>query len=232
MEETFSLGDRFVAIYYDTRWSPIAKIYYQVMDDSLTPLLEPNGRALTLDNINDETIICTANSGLGRFAILYKKPLNNAVHYYIQEIDNNGFKLYEGFGIELSIASINANPKISYDANSLIIFWSNLGFLKGQKIENGIQHWKTEGKLITTMPNIRLQLLAAHNRYVLLHLDNLSNGTSECRVLRINSDGNIAEGWNETGMLLQASSNSLFQQVLHSGVDDQDLVVFYKMVHL
>lgn len=236
---TFRIQDSFISVWADNR-NPesLQKLYYQIYSPTSGSVLETDGRALNPDQnlveyYQDATILPDNN-----LAIIYSAYQNGSHHFYLQKIDQNGNRLYAGFGILCTFGFSNQSSfRISYHNGDIYVGWRRFSVesgsqIVGQRISNDQIQWEPEGKIILQVPENHTGYFEAllHNYYVWTIRDN-SYTEESTRVLRVNEDGNPALDWDPEGMKVLAESISGGQSLAQAGMMGEDLGFIIRVEH-
>ena len=175
----FALDNRFVSIWYDTR-AGLNKggIYYQLLDQNMQPLLEPNGRPLrpSADGIMELRQAILGNDN--RLYLLYRVASNG--RDYLQAIDYYGSLCFGEGGIEFGLR----NQIMGIVDHVIYLFWTgssdgSSSRIMGQKYVNGIAQWNQHGEqLLGSVTNHQYTLLGFENG-LLVYSDQYSSSTGE-----------------------------------------------------
>ncbi|MDY0151966.1 MAG: hypothetical protein RBS43_06795, partial [Candidatus Cloacimonas sp.] len=121
-----SLNNKFIFVYRDSRFNWRDKIYYQITNNDLVPLLEANGNPLNPDPSNGEQYLdCVAKTN-NRLLLLYAVYQGNMPEIYLQEVDENGNRTWPGKGLLVTnTPSIDINRcQISLVNDDVLVTWN------------------------------------------------------------------------------------------------------------
>lgn len=229
--DSFNLGNNFLHLYNDTRYSWINKIYYQITNNNGAPLLEINGRALNPGSTEHEQLLDCLVSPTNSVWVLYAIYLDNSYSLYLKEITSDGSSNPTGLGIAVSSGSfILQGCELSWVAGDIVVVWPALDpgtpyqSIYGQRFHNGIPQWQTNGKLLVSSGNYYLIPLEFKSDYLLFQKEDYNTGYVTLIVLRLNGEGNPVSGWPAEGMQV-FSGNYNYTMYQQSGLVNDNLVL-------
>ena len=230
--EVCSVGDRILATWTDNRMSGNNKrIYYQILDNEDTVLSE-GGIPLNPQGTFAETFHQVLEVDQ-QAAILYNVWDNGVFKAYLQVIDRNGEKLYDGYGVEIFADAIEGSiwrSHCSYYNGDFYIAWNRSAGGVGnwhmeilaQRISDGVCLWGPGGKLIRQGTPLAGFYVTAFCGNYLIWTENY-----QTRVLKLDPQGDPYPGWDPSDCLVL--DPSLTQRYdLHSAflAGDDDLILF------
>ena len=235
--DTIALGDRTLSIWTD--YHPIGKIYYQIQNQNMEPLLALNGVALNPGDDKSETIVCAQKTPDGSVAVLYNAMIYGNNEYmsctFIQKIAANGLPLYPGRGIAIAdICSYDRNTFMGISGDDIYLGWNeysdaNQGLIKGQRITNGQKMWGEDGMVIMNpAPTSRIYLKNVTGQYY-QWIESNSSMDQAIKVLRVDANGAAADAWNPVGMNIVEDDEYPVQEQVRSGLVGEDLVAFVSL---
>ncbi|HPF09103.1 MAG TPA: FlgD immunoglobulin-like domain containing protein [Candidatus Cloacimonadota bacterium] len=202
----YQLGNRSISIWGDNR-SSRSKIYYQILDDQMNPILPINGKEF---NAGSSYISITklAVSNHNTLAMAYYLYEADDYQLYYQEIDANGELVYPGGGIYISDANTGyLYADIGFDGEDVYLYWranTNNPYLTqkvmGQKLHEGSIQWESGGRDLFS--HAYLGQFVAQDRFLAFTASDVESGDHQVRALRFNPEGQIEEGWGPNGILL------------------------------
>ena len=236
--DCIALGDRTFSIWMEYR--QMGKIYYQINNQNMEPLLALNGLALNLGDNKSENIVSVQKTPDGCVAVLYNTLIYENDEYLsctlIQKIDANGLPLYPGRGIAITDAPFhNLDSCMGISGNDIYLGWNedsagSPNVIKGQRIVSGQKTWGEDGMVImnpTPASNIYLQNVTG--QYYQWKETNSSINRREVKVLRVDASGAAASGWNPVGIKIVEDNNFLDQDHFRSGLVGEDLIAFINL---
>ena len=201
------LGDRFVSIWKDARQN--GSLYYQIYNQYMQPLLEPNGRAvrrLSRDSYLRQAVVSNDN----KLYLFYSNGWGNLRKAYLQAIDYHGDLCFGDDGIEI----VERKQMMGCVDDTIYLFWVQApghgqpNMIMGQKFVNGIAQWGENGKLIWTgNPNFYLTLMGFQNGLLIYKEWETSSTSDRLTFLRasvFDSDG-LINTVGEYGSILLSS---------------------------
>ncbi len=231
---TYALGDRWITLWIDNR--EYSSIYYQILNQNMEPLLEPDGRRLNFAPNSYTYIQKSTITPDGKLALIYstqtylpEQTLNNT---WLQIIDSNGEPFYVGYGFAL--AGDN-DYQISCSGDALYLGWTKYHVgpvhqVIGQKFVNGIPMWGVEGKVLASAPLIYLiQLKGIAGPYYIWNINSPDQEHTFCRTLRLDANGDPALGWPAEGMDIIVDNWYLDHELAEMSTVGDDLVAFINL---
>lgn len=230
--EVCSVGDRILATWTDNRMSGNNKrIYYQILDNEDTVLSE-GGIPLNPQGTFAETFHQVLEVDQ-QAAILYNVWDDGVFKAYLQVIDRNGEKLYDGYGVEIFADATEGSiwrTHCSYYNGDFYIAWNRSAGGVGnwhmeilaQRISDGVCLWGPGGMLIRQGTPLAGFYVTGFCGNYLIWTENY-----QTRVLKLDPQGNPYPGWDPSDCL--ALDPSLTQRYdLHSAflTGDDDLILF------
>jgi hypothetical protein len=189
----FTFGDRFLSIWTDTRSNE--HLFFQLFDQDMHPLLEPNGRAVHPYSINSPILVQSYISEDNKFHLIYKPRYWDPK--YLQAIDYEGNLCYDGNGLEIQLP----DSVVGNAGHVTYVFWTvdtvgRSNKIMGQKYVNGQAQWSEVGGLI--LPNVyshKYTLLGFENG-LLIYSDGFysyqQEGPAFLRALKFDANGLIS----------------------------------------
>lgn len=192
-------------------------LFYQIVNSDGQKLFESSRRLLPFENIiyNDYLLQLDNN---GNVIIVCNVVESRSPKTILQKIDWEGNLLYTPAGIKVfdTVSSIRKEFQLFNDGSDLFIYGSTYdisnfyGTIIGQKITNGNIMWGPYGKVIIDKAdggqfdenNIDVTLcnLSLNENTIFWH--EYQNGCSSYRILKLDSEGLPAPGWNTEGNLI------------------------------
>lgn len=228
LNQSYALGDRYLILWNDTRSGN--GLYYQLVDQSMQPILEPNGRAVPLEGDLILPLMQSIVSPDNKLYFIYKTKGNYIPH--LQTIDYNGNLGFEDCGIQLTNTE---NYVIDWVNNFVYLAWikhcsGRTSKIMAQKYINGQPQWGNEGKvLVNNKANHFYQLLDFKNGYLVYSELNHSTKATYCKAIRFDIFGYPYPAWDFDEIYI-SSENIHPQTPLYSvGLMGDDLVVILQM---
>ena len=229
--EIFALGDKYLALWADSRDGYYNDCtYYQLCDQSMQPLLEPNGRELFQGETPMESFISAKLITDNTLAVLYSFYEDGGIQLHVQVIDSNGECLYPGGGIDIPIGGNNArNLAMSTWDGAIYLGWSETGDaetlqIKGQCIANGKLLWGNNGRIIHTVAaGNTTNFIGLEGRYYLWE------EMGQSKTLLVDELGNPQAGWNPAGINLLTGDVIPRRRVISQGIVDGNLIIFHSV---
>jgi hypothetical protein len=136
-----------------------SKLYYQICNDNLSPLLEEFGRELNPDSDEIELLKAIVRTPDNQIGILYLSG-NEYFNLYYQVIDNMGIALLPGKGVLIkeNVANTNCNFCMTCADGDVIIAWEEVySLLYTQLLEANVciimfPNGLPEGKILSKAP--------------------------------------------------------------------------------
>ncbi|MDD2230296.1 MAG: FlgD immunoglobulin-like domain containing protein [Candidatus Cloacimonetes bacterium] len=230
--ETYSLGDRFLTLWADSRRQQ-QKLYYQISNSNQQIQLPENGLALNPQENLTESMVSAVKTPDNCVAILYLVYVNSNSTCHLQLINNNGERLYSGRGLLIPISYYYTNLKLSCDATGIYLGWTKWEYgigstIMGQRISNGENMWGENGKEIhiNTDTNLDVSLADLQGSYYIWREIGLLSNNAVINVLKVDINGDPAAGWDISGVSMISPEDSSYQLIVDSGLVGTDLVAF------
>ncbi|PKN73389.1 MAG: hypothetical protein CVU50_03610 [Candidatus Cloacimonetes bacterium HGW-Cloacimonetes-3] len=228
----YALNDRFISLWLDSR--NYDRIYYQLSNTNLEPLLQENGRALNPPGTEWEYVVTAQKTHDNRLALLYGVTEENLCRYYLQQIDSNGATLYPGRGIEVTSSWVYfLDMRMGFAEGDIYLGWANTDNdnpkIMGQRIANGQKMWGENGKTIAVPETMYYYFEGVQSSYYMWRTTDYTQNASYSKVLRVNASGDPATGWDASGLHLFPGQTFTDMDVMDSGMVGDNLIVFANM---
>ena len=214
----FTFGDRFLSIWTDTRGGE--HFYYQLFDQDMQPLLEPNGRAVHTSNIEFPTLLQNYIGADNKFYLSFKPKYGGMT--YLQAIDYDGNLCYAGNGLELG----ESECVVGNVENVTYVFWTKQvggrsDWIMGQKYVNGQAQWGVNGeRVLSHVFNHRYKLLGFENN-MLIYSDTFDTyeqvGPAFLKALRFDNSGLVIPAGGDGIITLCSEPVSLANPLIAKG---------------
>ena len=236
--DIFALNDRYITLWQDDRDG--YKIYYQISDQNMQPLLAPNGVALNPVLNDEEYQVSLQATPDGKLAVLYnlQEQIDGSTVYetYLQLIDHYGERLYPGRGIHIPPQGSYGNGSVmGISGNDIYLAWmeSEDGIVRqiiGQRVCNGQLMWGENGKVITSAPQLfNIEIKGIVGSYFIWETQNAEQDRSFCKALKVDQNGDPASGWTVAGSNLILDNDYDEQDYLKAGLVNDDLISFVRL---
>ncbi len=223
----YALNDRFLSLWIDYREG--GKLYYQILVQSGEEVLEPGGVALCVDQLCYDQLIDQCVTGDGKLALIYRTsiPDTSIDCYFLQIIDSEGNRAFEGNGMQLAPDTIG---QISSVGNDIYLGWTAPynGIptqIHAQKLVNNEPVW-ADGMIIYACPegnHISLSdMIGPH----FLWEESSTGSNNIIKALRIDTNGAPATGWAEAGLELISEPGFDIGLLCIAGMVEDDMVAF------
>lgn len=235
-----SLGNRYIHIFRDNRYQGDYQLFYQISNSSISPVLEPNGRALNQFTHNSETYMDSITLPDNKTAILYSIYSNNSSSLYLQEIDTSGQLTYPEPGLLICSGDTgNYNiAKLSVYLSDIYIAWDSYGenwqsgFINGQRIDNGQAMWQAGGRVLIPLISGFMDLRALVSNYLVYERLISGSSTMELFTLAFNESGDPIQGWQPIGTCVATNSIYATNMCQRAGLSGENLLLFYNIVDI
>ena len=226
--DNYVLGDKFISLWTDFREG--SSLYYQIYNQNMDPLLEPQGRRVFPEAVVYSQILDATVTQDEKFAFVYRtQAYNDDTNYeetYLQTIDSSGQTGFPGLGMDL----VNGiNYQMSSVDNALYLAWKTVGsnIIRAQKIVNNQAMWNIGGKLIYSAESGHsTSLCEMAGSYIVFSDFDLNLYTQTSKVLRIDANGDPAVGWNHSGTCVFSPQPGVNNYCMDAGLVSDALVVF------
>jgi hypothetical protein len=207
------------------------KLYYQICDDNLSPLLGEYGIELNPDSSEAEwlkKIILTPQNQIG---ILYlTQNAQDVFSLYYQVIDNTGTVLLPGRGILIkeAVTDPNYNYQMTCVDDDIIIAWEEIysllitRIIRGQRLHNNLPQWDAGGKILKQSTPYNCNLVNICENYLVYEDYNYTNYSYGIR--KLDTDGNPDPSWLLTDYITSGIHSFLMQSCSLMG---DEMAVFY-----
>lgn len=220
------LGDKYLVMWYDDR-DYYENIYYQICDQNENLLLEEHGRALPRETISNPHGMTAISLPDGTVAML----ISRGSSVFLQRIKGMGEAAYPGDGLPVFTLDHMPSAVMEYDDSGLSVVWKRYDFsgpsqasLRFQKIVGSTLQWEAEGKTIVTLPaETMVRLIGLRDGYLIFETYSHDRLYFNCRVLKIDEQGEIDSNWPQEGLVVFDGCN-----YHSSAVVDGDLIIFGK----
>ncbi len=193
------------------------RLYFQFLDAGGTPLLEPNGRAVSSGSISDYYEYSVAFDPAGQFCLVW--PEENRVK--AQLIDASGNRLWGDTGTYLTQTNfdLQTKPLVSWWDGAFYFAWAqmvtqqsgiqvyNPMHVFGQKLVNGVKQWGEDGILISQpVDNDDIfdaypeQLTGRYYTWTRTSWEPDIFGCMQVYTKLLDASGNAAPGWSAFGL--------------------------------
>jgi len=228
--EFHSLGDRSICIWDDNRNNQ-HKLYYQVLDQYLNPLLAENGIELATDSDNCQLVTAAVSPQNTLTFIAQHHNQDGTYSIFMQEIDANGNILYPGNGVQIDQSDMSYSLTLSFDGEARLIYWidylTNSSYrmiVNGQRIISGVATWGSEGICVYNVEDEDIEDISATSQYLLILVQNRGTYVRNVQALSLQADGSTNPGWPEYGIkLLDDEYNSYQERIRAVGTIGEDL---------
>ncbi|MEN6445160.1 MAG: FlgD immunoglobulin-like domain containing protein, partial [Candidatus Cloacimonas sp.] len=225
LTDCVALGNNYLVVWIDERQT--GKIYYQLYNGNQEMLLPENGTPLNDTFIGREEILAQEKISATEYAVVYyvyNDDGNNAC--YLQCINESGTKIYPDNGIFLRYY-MGSNVSISTQNEAIYIGWisdhTDYDYIMGQRIAGGQKLWGEEGKIIAqTDPNAN-DILVKSTYFIW----NNFTAPASISALKVDTDGNPAEGWNPEGLMISQTPNLDYVYLQKAYLEVDNLVLIY-----
>ncbi len=205
----------------DSRFSSGKTIYFQEINHYANFMLPENGFQITSPyNIADDTknFEVKMNPVKDEIALAFKKQILDQQKIYFQLFDSNGNIQFPSSGFatcsDTLMLGTQKFPSVSIldaENSAYMVVWSDSRIVGSdfttfkifaQKIQNGNRLWGEQGKLIFADPTQSndLNVQTAIGPYIIWNTEQYNN--KDLFILKIDENGNPAEGWNEGGLAI------------------------------
>lgn len=238
-EAALSYLDGYCALWTDTRDSDSGRLYYQLLDQSMDPVLQPNGVALCAELGVSDKLVSAISLPDGRVAILFTHyATEQAAGDLMLQIIETGAK--QGFpppGLTIAPNVGNTEASMSCANGDLYIAWqeydnpggNQVVRIVGQRVHQGQLAWGVDGLLINQMEQCDVLGLAMNADYVMVEYQGLGSDDSTVRVFRVCPDGFPAPGWTTAGLELVSNPSSWISLAdFKGGIADNDLICVFR----
>ena len=209
-QQILTNNDKKIVIWEDTRNAGYGfQIYYQIVNDDGSLVLEENGQPITtLTGDDQESMDSDIYPDSDILTVVWEENKLGYKQIYGQAVDLEGNMLWSNDeGLQLGESNVEqVNPKISTVINSTIheyyIGWEDYdNFMDtrilGQKIVDGNLEWGTEGKVIVDRTG-NDQLCDIFQNYYVWQSVGYNNRNIFC--LMVDENGDPAPGWDADGL--------------------------------
>lgn len=223
-----ALGDHYLNIWFDSRNNNA--IYYQIYNSNQEALFQENGIALTEPNIGLLGILTTEKISENEYAIIYRIQNDDILYAtYLQCIDANGTKLYDGNGI-LLYSTYGGSFSLSGWDNDIYIGWvlnedDSNSYVMAQRISSGQKMWGEEGKVIAELSNYVNSVKNRGRYFVWSSTD--ANFLTSIKALKLDVNGNPVSGWNPEGLNLAQLPETFVAHINNAFLEADNLVLTY-----
>ena len=241
--QCFSLGNRFLSIWLEKRTEASSideysflksGIYYQLFDQNMQPLLEPDGRPLQPLGDNALSMVQCVVSDDNKLYILFNDLGVNTV--ILQAIDYQGNLCFGDSGLQF----VNKNLMMGCVGNVVYLFWtepsvSNPYKIMGQKYLNGQAQWGQHGELLlASVPNHQYTLLGFENGF-LIYSDHYSpysgESSTHLKALLFDSYGQIVGVGGQNSIFLSSEDVSQTNTLVGTGTMGEDLCIIFRLAN-
>lgn len=228
------LEDSYFTIWHDNRGTSI-KVYYQIVNQNMITILEDYGRALNPDETDQEGLISAQKTANGSVYLLYSARYPEGPDFrtkvYLQKVNAFGDPEFPGRGIEITISGsydIIHQVHLGIVGEDAYLAWQEVNNhyqIMGQRIVNGEKVWDEGGRLIVAAPaDSQIEIDGLHGNYYQWHHIQIGAPRYYHKVLRVDVNGEGAEGWDPYGMNVIIDEDYLLEYDLISGLEDENLV--------
>ncbi len=232
LKKLLPLQDSFAYLWEDQR-SGEGKIYLQITDTDLVPLLTQNGLPLNHTSPK-ETFVDAVITPSGHIALLYIAYPGNTPVLYLQMISPTGEVLMPGYGTQV-IDSVTGNSLycLSTDGQDIYVAWRHSTSDSGpfqysimiQRFSNFEMMWEPGGRLLYNAGTNYVRGIGLTGRYLRYALDNYDLNRDFSYVIRFTTEGAAEPGWPSQGVNLTGSLYSQIQNASHAGMLGENLAV-------
>jgi len=238
--KTVSHNNTTFILWLDTRHGTFgAKMYYQIIDAQGNEVMPHNGARVSLDDegyIIEQDLNIEINDN-GELCIAWARIENTLVVPYVQIINSQGDRLLGDNGMQLkdNASARNTGIFINWRNGGWELFWtenvSTVLSIMGQRLENHQRVWGDSGKLILRVYDeftlgTNTTVSYAFSDYLIFSFANSQmNNNENYQLLKIDDDGNIAEGWAPFGKPVAYSS--AYQSLVKTLINDEKIYVFW-----
>jgi hypothetical protein len=231
----YSFEESSICLMHDFRGDNM-QIYFQILDSSLNQQLQTNGKALNQNSRHQQELL-SAKIGLNKhLGLLYCQYDGEEYSYYFQEIDDDGELIFPDEGIHIATVDFSSTAcEISSDENSWYLYWADAetdneipNQVRGQRILDGQIQWPAGGKILASHENSYISAYSAADRYLVYYQVDYSGAGDQCIALRLQSDGNLQQGWSPQGVLIAEANpqNNSYVFMDKTGLINDDLYIF------
>ena len=234
LTHSIPLEDSYFTTWFDFRGTNF-KVYYQIVTQNMTTLLEDYGRALNPDETDQEGLISAKKTANGSVYLLYCASSPQGPDFrtkvYLQKVDAFGDPEFPGRGIEIMISDFDEiweQVHLGIVDEDAYLGWqegSNYYQIMGQRIVNGEKVWGESGRLIVAAPaDSRIKIDDLHGSYYQWKHVQIGTPGSYHKVLRVDANGDGAAGWDPYGMRVIVDEGYPHESDLVSGLEGENLV--------
>jgi len=206
-----------------------SKLYYQICNDNLSPLLEEFGRELNPDSDEIELLKAIVRTLDNQIGILYLSG-NEYFNLYYQVIDNMGIALLPGKGVLIkeNVANTNCNFCMTCADGDVIIAWEEVysllytQIIRGQCLHNNVPQWVSGGKILKQSTPKGVALIKILGNYLVFADYALDYSLG---VIKLDANGNPEPSWALTGSYITSGTN--LDLIQNCGLINDELVLFY-----
>jgi hypothetical protein len=238
-EAVVPIGSGFCALWSDTRGSDLGQLYYQILDQAMSPVLQPNGISLCADMGISERIVSAVPMPDGSVAVLFTyfadfQSVGDLLLQIIEPDGSNGLPL-PGLTIAPNVGSTEASMGLAN--GDLYIAWLDYEYvggdpvakILGQRVHQGVLEWGGGGRLIHQRSQCGVWDVAVNADYIMIEYQDFSSDGNNARVFRVLPNGSPAPGWPSFGHeLVSTPSNWISLANFRGGIADNDLVCVFR----
>ncbi|HNX03361.1 MAG TPA: FlgD immunoglobulin-like domain containing protein [Candidatus Cloacimonas sp.] len=208
------------------------KLYCQICDDNLSPLLGEEGIELNPDSNDAEWLKAIIKTPENQVGILYlSQNAQDVFSLYYQAIDNNGLCLLPGKGILLkeTVTDQAYNYMMTCADGDILIAWEETysllynKIIRGQRLHNNVPQWDAEGKILKQSTPYECGLVYLGTNY-LVYEDYSYYYSYSWGIRKLDASGDPDPSWQLTDYITSGTHSDLMQSCSLAG---DEMTVFY-----
>ena len=227
----YRVGNKFLSMWIDSR--NMYSIYFQLVDDEMQALLEPNGRAATFDGLMDISIAAAKVVSADKMAFIYGAKFDEGIgKSFLQTIDSEGNLGFADYGLEIQCSSVAlaSDDEAFYLAYVYSPSWDEHQIWVQKYIDNQ-PVWGSSGKLISSTSSNGTRICCYQGGYLVWHQAAPDRVNREIMVLKLDENGDPLGNWDPNGLAcLSYLNHSYYPNFMTFGLMGDDLVAVVNSV--
>lgn len=150
-------------------------------------------------------------------------PQGEPILMYLQRLNADGTKELPGFGLPITTyQGFEARYCMTLIDDDVYVLWETGNMIMGQRIHDDQKLWGDDGRVLYTADaSMDIDLWDLRQNYLIWSEGIDSNKLM--KVLKLDSDGNVATGWSMEGMYLFGGEQINHQEYVSAGLLSDDL---------